>query len=115
MTGKMVLVVEDDYLVAEHIRDLLGRVGATATAVPSVSAALSVLERMSVDFATLDIDLRGETSLAVADLLSERRIPFLFVSGREPERLPERHRGRPFLPKSSLHRLPEACAACVAP
>ena len=109
MNGKCVLVVEDEYLVAEHICDLLRGIGAVPTAVPSVAAALGALARQPFDLATLDIDLRGETSAAVADALARHRTPFLFVTGQDERHVPAGHERRPFLSKAALHRLPETC------
>ena len=100
MGGLRVLVVEDSHLMAAVLEDLLKAAGAAEVAVAgSVSAALQVLRRASVDLACLDIDLGGETSFPVADELARQGIPFVFVSGRPRDKLPHLHRDRPFVSK----------------
>lgn len=77
-----VLIVEDEYLVAETYRyavEVLGHevVGPS----PSVGAALDILERERVDVALLDVLLRGKVVVPVARRLRELGIPFLFLTG----------------------------------
>ena len=47
----------------------------------SVKAALDVLRNMNLDGVTLDIKLMGEMAHPVADVLADRDIPFVFLSG----------------------------------
>ena len=47
----------------------------------NIPDALSMIETTTIDGAILDINLRGERVTEVADLLSRKDIPFLFVSG----------------------------------
>jgi DNA-binding response OmpR family regulator len=46
-----------------------------------VSETLTAAARHDIDLAVLDINLRGEAVWPVADVLRERRVPFLFLTG----------------------------------
>jgi DNA-binding response OmpR family regulator len=84
-----ILVVEDEFLVAMQIETILreagwGVIGPTGTLANAVTLARSA----TCDGAVLDVNLRGERVDEVAAILSERGIPFLFVSGYGREHLP---------------------------
>jgi CheY-like chemotaxis protein len=61
--------------------------------VPSVEQALELLEERSIDAAILDINLDGEKVYPLADVLSERQIPFVFATGFDTSSMPEKYRG----------------------
>jgi CheY-like chemotaxis protein len=89
-TGKpRVLVVEDDFLVAQTITDLI-EAGGCEVIGPAADAAtgLDLLARKKPDAAVLDIKLIGETSYPVAAALMEQRLPFLFVTGYDEILIP---------------------------
>lgn len=82
MTGLRVLVVEDEWMVAEHIGMLLedigcGIVGPAAT----IEDALVLLKNEHIDGALLDANLNGISSAPVAAALCVARVPFIIVTG----------------------------------
>lgn len=78
---KKVLVVEDDFLIAEDIRQILERVGWQVLGpAPSVRASLQLLDRERPTVAVLDIHLGQEVVTPVAIALRERSIPFIVSS-----------------------------------
>ncbi|MCX2721376.1 response regulator [Roseibium salinum] len=84
-----ILIVEDEWLIAEDyavaLRDAdYGVVGPCAT----VKAAIAAIDEETVDAALLDVELSGEASLPVAEYLSARGIPFVFVSGHNAREVP---------------------------
>lgn len=92
LTGRRVLVVEDEALVAMLVEDALldagaGVIGPAAT----VAEALACLERETPDVAVLDLNLAGETSTPVADVLAARGIPFVVATGYGADGLPPGH------------------------
>lgn len=93
-TGLRVLLVEDEYLLADHLADVLASIGSTAVGpAGSVGHALELIRRAPrIDAAILDVNLDGERVYPVADMLRERGIPFVFSSGYGAESLPERFR-----------------------
>ncbi|MEI9405698.1 response regulator [Mesorhizobium argentiipisi] len=95
-----VLVVEDEWLVAEEHRYVLEEAGfGIVGPVPSVKLAIKLIETEAISAAVLDIGLNGETSAPLVPHLQHRKIPFVFVSGYTPSDVPEMLRAYPFLAK----------------
>jgi CheY-like chemotaxis protein len=90
---RRILVVEDEYFLADELDMALTEAGAAVLGpAPSVDAALRVLDQgIEPDIAVLDINLGGELAYPVADVLADRGIPFLFTTGYDQSSLPERH------------------------
>ncbi|MGY4515835.1 response regulator [Lysobacter sp. HA18] len=97
------LVVEDEYLIADEMRRDLEALGASVIGpVPNVAAAMSLFDSdPDIDGAILDINLAGETVFPVAAALEARRIPFVFWTAYESWTLPSEFRDRPRLAKPS--------------
>jgi len=90
-------------LVAMNIEDMLLDQGFEVAGIASrLVAALALAREGGFDAAMLDVNLAGEASFPVADLLAERGIPFLFATGYGLQGLEERYRGRPVLQKPFL-------------
>lgn len=101
LAGRRILVVEDEYLVATALADEL--IDATAEVIgpaPSVSRALALIERApGIDLGILDVNLGGEAVYPVADVLTQREVPFVLVTGYDRDAIPERYRDAPTLQK----------------
>lgn len=86
-----ILVVEDEWLIAEDLSDGLRRAGHEVVAcVPSVKEALAAIGSEEIDVALLDVQLNHQTSFAIADALSAKGVPFAFLTGYTGDSLPER-------------------------
>lgn len=88
----VILVVEDEYLLAQDIcMDLVDKralvIGPAAT-VEQGFALLRSGDKPSA--AILDINLRGEPVFALADELIARDVPFIFATGYDAASIPER-------------------------
>lgn len=95
LEGRRILVVEDDYMIAEDVRHELENAGAiVAGPVPSVGEALRLLDgEPAVDAAVLDVNLGAdERSFPIAEALEARAIPFLFATGYNSADIPEEWR-----------------------
>jgi DNA-binding response OmpR family regulator len=89
LAGKRVLIVEDELLVALLIEDFLVELGcSTLGPCGSVANALVTARSETFDLAVLDVNLAGEKVYPVAEVLAERHIPFLFLSGYGDEAIP---------------------------
>lgn len=76
------LVVEDSFLLGLQMKTDLEQLGMEVLGpVPSVQAAIDMIDQNPVDAAILDINLGNETSFPVAHALQERGIPFVFITG----------------------------------
>lgn len=112
-----VLVVEDETLVAMLIEEYLVEFGCVvASSARRVSKALQSLKDLEIDAAVLDVNVAGESVDPVAQILQERKIPFIFASGYGAKGVEERWTGRPVLQKPfSARELRAALLACVQP
>ncbi|MGP7794704.1 response regulator [Sphingomonas sp. CLY1604] len=102
LQGKRVLVVEDEWLLAEHLRNVVEDAGGTAIGpVATVQAALTLLDGLAEppDAATLNVRLADDLSYPVADRLAADGVPFAFITANRAEDLPERFRACPAIAK----------------
>ena len=98
--GLRVLVVEDEYLIAQEENDLLTDAGCVVVGpVPTGELALHLLGRERFDVALLDINLTGKDVFGFADLLAQRHIPFAFVTGHSPRLVPRHLASYPLIRK----------------
>jgi len=77
---------------------VLETVEAETTVVSTVDGAMGQVDN-DIDFAFLDIDVRDGKTFGVAAYLSAHAIPFAFVSGSNPSRVPEALQEAPFIAK----------------
>jgi CheY-like chemotaxis protein len=85
-----VLVVEDDFLLADDLRAALrGRGVQTVTCAADEAAALAAIGDHAPDAAIVDLNLGAGQSFAVAQVLRDRAVPFLFVTGYEASAIPD--------------------------
>jgi CheY-like chemotaxis protein len=77
-----VLVVEDEMLIAFMVQDMLQDLGHEAVGpAMRLDEALALARFAAVDAAVLDVNLGEAKSFAVADVLRERGVPFIFATG----------------------------------
>ena len=95
-----ILIVEDEMLVAMNIEDMLLELGHEVAGLASrLGPALALAGESRFDAAMLDVNLDGEPSFPVADLLARRGIPFLFATGYGRQGIDGRYRDFPMLQK----------------
>jgi signal transduction histidine kinase/DNA-binding response OmpR family regulator len=112
LTGKRILVVEDEPLVALDIVAALEAAGAeVAGSAGTAKEALRMIESVPLDAALLDANLRGHSVDEIAAALTARNVPFLFVTGYGPESLPHAFAKTAMLSKPFSHRELIAAAA----
>ena len=89
MAGCRVLVVEDEYFIADDLAKALERHGAEVLGpMPRLGDAMACVEGpRPPDLAVLDISLNGENTYPVAAALRRRGIPFVFVTGYDRDSL----------------------------
>lgn len=95
LAGRRVLVVEDEYFIADDLRHQLEACGAEVLGpVPRVVDALALIAATpEIDAAVLDINLQDEMVYPVADALRARGVTFLFATGYEKGVIPSRYAG----------------------
>lgn len=118
LTGKKILVVEDEPLVALLVADFLEEAGCIVVGPAyDVSSALRLFETDGPDAAVLDINLgKEQTSAPVADVLEQAGVPFIYATGygEAALRRQDRHKPRIDKPFDKLSLL-QTLSACLAP
>lgn len=115
LTGKHVLIVEDEWLLADHIGAIVERAGGTVTGpVANVGEALALLDAEATlpDMATLNIRLQDDVSYPIADRLTALAIPYVFISANQAHSMPERFHTQPLLTKPFTD--PQVLSALIA-
>ena len=97
LLGRRVLVVEDEFVIADDLANALRRIGAVVVGpASSVAKARALLQAQAqVDVAILDIKLRCETVFALADTLRAAGVLVVFATGYDRTALPERFQDLP--------------------
>jgi CheY-like chemotaxis protein len=82
LSGQRVLIVEDEYFLAQDLAEYLNHLGVEVVGpVGTITDALELLRCADIQGAVLDINLRGERVYPVADVLQQKQVPFVFASG----------------------------------
>ncbi|MFS8066917.1 MAG: response regulator [Byssovorax sp.] len=100
LRGLRVLIVEDEALIASLIEDFLIDLGCDVVGpAMHMTEAVQLARGAAIDGATLDVNIVGEKVYPVADILTERGIPFIFMTGYGAAGLRACDSGRPVLQK----------------
>jgi len=107
---KRVLLVEDEPLVSMMLADMLSAFGHKVDGPYSrFSDAILAAKTGNLQAGILDVNLGGEKTYAVADILTNRKIPFAFVTGYGPDSIVSAFSHAPVLQKpieaAKLHAL----------
>lgn len=98
--ARRVLVVEDEVMIALMVEQMLAEIGYEVVG-PGMRLreAVSLAETEAVDAAVLDVNLGGDRSFPVADVLRRRGVPFVFATGYGSAGLDEPYRDATVLRK----------------
>lgn len=116
VTGRRLLVVEDDFFIASDLASWLESKGAEVLGpAGSVNGALTLLQADTLpDAAVLDINLGDERVFPVADALQSAHVPFVFLSGYDRSIIPDIYKDAPCCTKPlDRPRLLRALAAVL--
>lgn len=108
MSGLTILLVEDESLVAMLVEDVLLECGCNVVLAMRLEKALEAAQSGSFDCAILDVNLGETRSYPVADVLMERGIPFIFVTGYGLGGIDPAYRDAPMTQKPYVG--PQLCA-----
>jgi len=109
LSGRRILVVEDEMLVLMNIEDMLADLGCeSVTAAATVHQALELIGSQDFDAAMLDMNLDGSKTHRVAEALAAHGVPFMFATGYVGRDISDGHQDRPVLKKPfQCHQLDE--------
>ena len=92
--------MEDELAISILMEDMLVDFGTEIVGPAArIDDAIRLAREADVDHGVLDINLAGEATYPVADVLRARGIPFVFATGYNVNALPESFRGSPTLQK----------------
>jgi DNA-binding response OmpR family regulator len=112
LDGKRILIVEDEPLIALDLESaVVDQNGTVVGPVDTVAEASRIAESEALDGAILDLRLKGELALSVAERLRARDIPFVVHSGQAEITIP---RAWPNVPIIGKPALPERVVAVLA-
>lgn len=82
LDGASVLIVEDEFIIAEYARDVLTACAAKVVVATDVAEGRAIVDASArIDAAILNVKLADRVSYSLADRLTEVHIPFAFASG----------------------------------
>ncbi|HEX8660747.1 MAG TPA: response regulator [Brevundimonas sp.] len=101
LTGRRVLVVEDESLVAMLLETILEDMGCTPVGPASnIDDGLKMAtDGEHLDAALLDVNVAGRQVFPVAEALKARGVPFVFSTGYGEGGLPDEWRGQATIQK----------------
>jgi DNA-binding response OmpR family regulator len=101
LTGSKILVVEDNYLLAQVICDFVAECGFEPIGPASgLDTGLVYAREASLEGAILDINLDGRFCFPICHVLVQRGIPFCFLTGYSHlSMIPQQFRGAPLVSK----------------
>jgi two-component sensor histidine kinase/two-component SAPR family response regulator len=100
ISAKRALLVEDEALIGLMMVDILAELGFSVLGpITNLAEAVAAAKQGEFDWAILDINLKGELVYPVADILLEKGVPLVFVTGYGAERVDKRYGNTPILQK----------------
>jgi CheY-like chemotaxis protein len=100
LSGRRILVVEDEMLVLLNLEDMLADLGCkSVSAAATVDQALALIGEQAFDAAMVDVNLNGTKSYPIADALMTRGVPFVFSTGYSGQSLEDGYRNQLVLGK----------------
>lgn len=101
-------------MIALHIEDVLGDAGYEVVGpAMRLDQAIELVKNEPVDLALLDVNLGGDRSFPAADLLTEKGVPVIFLTGYGAHGLEDRFKSaptinKPFEPENLAEMVTEA-------
>jgi len=90
LSGKSVLMVEDEYLIADALCSAFEMEDVRVVGpFPNVASAMQALDRgVTADAAVLDVNLNGERVFPLADRLMAENVPIVLTTGYDSDAIP---------------------------
>lgn len=115
LSGKRVLVIEDEYYIAADVERVLDAEGAVVVGPAGYLTDGLALAEEQLDAALLDVNLHGEASFPIADRLVAAGVPYMFLTGYDLWAIPDDYKTVPRLTKPFvMSRVVEAVEHMVA-
>jgi DNA-binding NtrC family response regulator len=95
LAGRRILIVEDEYFLADDLRQILQEQHAeTLGPASTIANALTLInDGGRIDCAVLDLNLHGQVAYPISAALHQRKIPFVFATGYGSAQIPAEFAG----------------------
>lgn len=98
--GVRVLLVEDEFYIADDLQRLLESAGAIIIGpFSTVERATAAIDDGGIDCAVIDLDLHGESAVPIAERLADNGTPFVIATGYGSPAVPEQLQAAPRIEK----------------
>ena len=95
-----ILLVEDEYLIAAMVRDMLADLGCECIGpIANMEKGIAAAKSVTCEAAIINLVLEGRHAYEIVEALAARGIPFCFASGLPQMDVVEKWRDRPFMMK----------------
>lgn len=95
-----VFLVEDEAIIRMMVAGMLEELGHTVAAEAGrIEQAIELATSSEFNLAILDLNVAGNMSFPVAEIIRARDLPVIFASGYGAQTLPAEYRGYPLLQK----------------
>jgi DNA-binding response OmpR family regulator len=100
LNGKRILIVEDEAAISLLLEDMLSDFGCEVVGPAArLTAALDLADKEQFDLAILDVNVAGEAVYPLAEVLEQRKVPFVFSTGYGNAGIKDPFRDRPVVQK----------------
>jgi CheY-like chemotaxis protein len=118
LQGSRILVIEDEFLIATVIEDVLRQAGAEEVLIAvNMQEARAALAEHTLDIAMIDMQLDegSESGVSLGKLAMARNIPFIFLTGYTRVVLPDGFSAvpvltKPYIPRTLIEALSDVLA-----
>ena len=118
LQGSRILVIEDEFLIATVIEDILRQAGAEEVLIAvNMQEARAALAEHTLDIAMIDMQLDegAELGVSLGELAMTRNIPFIFLTGYTGVVLPDGFSAvpvltKPYIPRTLIEALSDVLA-----
>jgi DNA-binding response OmpR family regulator len=94
------MVIEDDFLLAGTLVDVLTRLGCkVGPCIGSFDQAMEAALDEGCDLAVMDLDLRGTAAYPILDRLTQRGVPFIIATAMSRRDIEARYANAPCVSK----------------
>ena len=90
MAAPKILLIEDEPLIATYVEDTLVRAGfAVSGPFDTLALGLEAARQFDGSGALVDLCLQGDDATVVTEILADRGVPFIVMTGRDEIGLPQ--------------------------
>lgn len=99
-TNPRILLIEDEYLIAAMVTDMLADLGCVCIGpIAKMDEGVQAAKSVACEAAIINLVIEGRHAYEIVEALAARDIPFCIASGLPQKEVAEKWRDRPFMMK----------------